>query len=346
MKIAIDCRYYGMSGIGRVLEGILDNLDYETHTYYLIGQSKKLENYKKANLIENQSNPFSLNGLIDFPKEINKICDAIIIPNFIIPFGIKINVFCIVHDLIFLDLKISTKNFFDYLVKNILLKKCFKKSTSIFCDSRFTMNRAHYYFKKNAKKCVLNYPGISKNVIEYYNKNKEKEIIKENKIIFIGNVKPHKGIQNLLEAFKKCSNNNLVLKIIGQKDSFLNGIDISYDKYDNVIFTGKISDEELFNEISTAKFLVQPSKYEGFGLPPLEALYLGTRPIVSTIDVFHEVYDNLPVIYFKDNNDLSEKINNSDPLFEKCNNYIFKKYNYANYVDRMVKLIYEKLNQK
>ena len=45
MKIAVDCRYIGHSGIGRVCEGILDNLDYSEHEYYLIGQKKYLEKY-------------------------------------------------------------------------------------------------------------------------------------------------------------------------------------------------------------------------------------------------------------------------------------------------------------
>lgn len=45
MKIAIDCRYIGKSGIGRVLEGFLDNLDFSRDEYCLIGDKSKLEKY-------------------------------------------------------------------------------------------------------------------------------------------------------------------------------------------------------------------------------------------------------------------------------------------------------------
>ena len=46
MKIAIDARYIGKSGIGRVIEGILDNLPYDKNEYYLIGPKKLEEKYK------------------------------------------------------------------------------------------------------------------------------------------------------------------------------------------------------------------------------------------------------------------------------------------------------------
>ena len=52
---------------------------------------------------------------------------------------------------------------------------------------------------------------------------------------------------------------------------------------EGVTFPGRLSDDALLKEIASAVFLVQPSFYEGFGLPPLEALWLGTRPIVSDI---------------------------------------------------------------
>ena len=72
MKVCIDCRYLGKSGIGRVCEGILENLDYDKHTYYLVGKKDKLSIYSKAIIIDNETDPFSLSGLIKFPKIINR----------------------------------------------------------------------------------------------------------------------------------------------------------------------------------------------------------------------------------------------------------------------------------
>ena len=307
MKIAIDCRYLGMSGIGRVCQGILDNLDYTEHEYYLIGDGRKLKAYPDAHIIENSGDPFSAKGLFTFPKEVNRLCDCLIVPNFIVPYGVRIPVYSVMHDLIFLDLpEITTRGFIDYRIKKMLLKRCMKKSVKIACDSGFTKSRCEHFFPKYAKKCYVNYVGLSKEILNFDTTG----IQKTDSIVYVGNVKPHKGLKTLIDACHMLPKGEYQLKIIGEKEGFLVGMDEKDLQSDDVIFTGRLSDDELFREIASARFLVQPSLYEGFGLPPLEALYLGTQPIVSDIPVFKEIYGNLPVIFFRVRNadDLKEKI--------------------------------------
>lgn len=80
--------------------------------------------------------------------------------------------------------------------------------------------------------------------------------------------------------------------------------------------------------------MVQPSLYEGFGIPPLEALALGTNVIVSDIEVFREVYTQMNIIFFKlnDKNDLSKKILSYNLIVENRlkNEEILEKYSYFN----------------
>src|SRR5205823_8918208 len=57
-----------------------------------------------------------------------------------------------------------------------------------------------------------------------------------------------------------------------------------------VLFTGHIDDEELVGLIQHATCLAYPSVYEGFGLPPMEAMGAGTPAIVSDIPVMREVH--------------------------------------------------------
>ena len=296
MKIAVDCRYLGKSGIGRVCQGILDHLDYNGHEYYLIGNEEKLKAYSSAHIIPDDGNPFSPKGLFSFPGKINQLCDCIIIPNFIIPYGIRIPVYCVMHDLIFLDLpKITAKGVIDYRIKRMLLKRCMKKAVRIACVSGFTKSRCEHYFPKYAEKCFVNYIGLSEEVLKFDTTGIEKT----NSIVYVGNVKPHKGLKTLIDAFHMLPKGMYRLKIIGEKDGFLVGMKEEDLQSDDVIFTGRLGDDQLLREIASAKFLVQPSLYEGFGLPPLEALYLGTQPIISDIPVFQEVYGDLPVIFFK-----------------------------------------------
>lgn len=337
MRIAIDCRYLGKSGIGRLCEGLLDNLDYSAHSFYLVGNPERLKKYDGAIIIEDDTNPFSKKGLFSFNKNrVNAECDALIIPNFIIPIGIKIPVHTVMHDLIFLDIKESVNGKFDYAVKKYLLKRCMKKSKSIACVSEFTKSRCEHYFRKYAAKCYVNYSSIGKDLIEYGNTHSVAE--KTNTVVFVGNVKRHKGLDKLLVAFSLIPAGSLTLKIIGQKEGFLTGLDVDETAYKNVEFTGVLSDEQLFAEIQRAKYLIQPSVYEGFGLPPLEALYLGTQPIVSSIDVFKEVYADLPVIFFVSERDLAQKMQ-IEPQKVDCKKQITEKYNFLKFADIMLKHI-------
>lgn len=305
MKIAIDCRYIGRSGIGRVCEGLLDSIDFRADEYYLIGKRAQLEKYPLAKIVEDDSDPYSVKGLFSFDRNLNKVCDAVFIPNFIVMYGIGVPVYTIMHDLAFLDVKETTRGVIDRTIKKTLLRRCMKRSRAISCVSEFTRSRCEVHFGKLARKCFVNYNGISESVAEYARTHRKGET--DRSIVFVGNVKPHKGLNTLLAAFQLLDE-SYTLKIIGDKDTFLTGLKLDESEHKNVVFTGRLTDEPLFDAIQKAEYLVLPSVYEGFGLPPLEALCLGTQPIVSDIEVFHEVYEGLPVRYFSDIADLAEQL--------------------------------------
>ncbi len=338
MKIAVDCRYYGKSGIGRVCQGLLENLDYFKNEYYLIGNEKLLSKYPAKEIISDYNSPFSFKGILKINPKINKLCDVFLAPNYLIPLNVKIPVYSVMHDLIFLDRKDTCKGTLDRLIKKIMLKRCMKKSVKVACVSGFTLNRCVHYYGKLADKCFVNYNGLSENVINFKEEVKTEKNGKE--LIFVGNVKPHKGIKTLIAAFKMLPE-DYVLKIIGEKDNFNVGLSINDLETDRVIFTGRINDEELLNEISKASFLIQPSEYEGFGLPPLESLYLGTKPIISDIEVFKEIYDGFDVCYFKvgDPESLKNAILSANPKIDTKKEEIIEKYNYKKFADNIVKNI-------
>ena len=336
MKIAIDCRYLGKSGIGRLCEGFLQSLDYSAHDYYLIGKPEFLKDYSKAHIVVDNTEPYSLAGLRSFDKRMNEFCEALIVPNFLVPFGVKIPVHSVMHDLIFLDLKETTRGAKDRLIKKMLLKRCMKRSKSVACVSKFTLSRCEHYYGKLARKCYVNYTGLSKNVLDYA-KSIKNPPAKENYIVFVGNVKKHKGLELLLDAFSDLKDGT-VLKIIGEKDTFLTGLKLDEHAYQNVVFTGKISDEQLFGEISKAKYLVLPSKYEGFGLPPIEALCLGTQPIVSDIPVFREIYSQFPVKFFKTRAQLIDLIK-SEPQEICVLDEAEKRFNLKNFSERIIRRV-------
>ena len=108
MKLSIDCRFLGKSGIGTFLENILNELlcNHPENQYVLIMNKKQLWNKKYPNvtIVRTSIKSFTLKELFSFPThEINN-CDAFFSPYINIPGGIKVPVFSTVHDVIFLDI--------------------------------------------------------------------------------------------------------------------------------------------------------------------------------------------------------------------------------------------------
>ena len=113
-------------------------------------------------------------------------------------------------------------------------------------------------------------------------------------VLYVGNVKPHKNLTTLLEAMRLLPDDvahNLV--IVGKESGFLTGDPRVRERAaalgDRVRFTGRVSDEALEQYVAHADALVFPSLYEGFGLPPLEAMACGCPVVVSNAASLPEV---------------------------------------------------------
>ena len=104
----------------------------------------------------------------------------------------------------------------------------------------------------------------------------------------VGSNSPHKNFQAVLRAFKKLGNQDIDLVITGGsfgKIFSANPLDMSPNAYR----IGYVSDGELKALYENALALVFPSKYEGFGIPPLEAMACGCPVICSTAASLREV---------------------------------------------------------
>jgi glycosyltransferase involved in cell wall biosynthesis len=318
MKLLIDCRMIDASGIGVYIRGCLPYFLNSSHHCILLGDAEKLtpliKPYQNAECIPCRIKPFSLQELFFFPPHIKKrinAADLFYSPFFNIPPGIRVPVYTTIHDIIFPDMPelFSPPGL---AVRMFFLKRACRCSKKIFTVSEFSKSRINH-FLGNVKPIVVTYSAVLPALSDPDAKNVKKKRI----ILFIGNIKKHKGLWCLLDAFFRARAGGLREKliIVGNKDNFrssdtealakLEGIDPSL-----VEFTGPVSDGQLKDLLSEAALLVQPSLYEGFGLPPLEAMMRGTRALISDIPVFKEVYADFPVVFFRagDSGDLEKKL--------------------------------------
>jgi len=132
--------------------------------------------------------------------------------------------------------------------------------------------------------------------------------------LFVGNIKPHKNLSGLLFAWSRVSDQipeDLV--IVGQREGFFTGDPAAARLADGlgrrVVFTGHLPDAHLRQLMTGATALVQPSFYEGFGLPVLEAMAAGCPVISSNAASLPEVGGEA-VIYFDPHNfgSIAEKL--------------------------------------
>lgn len=159
---------------------------------------------------------------------------------------------------------------------------------------------------------------------------KRKYSLNEDYVLCLGTLEPRKNLTLLLKAYSELKRERKIkekLVIVGRNgwkfDDVLNKLKIE-DVQDDIIFTGFVDDEYLPYIYLNSKVFVFPSIYEGFGIPPIEAMYMETKVICSNIDVLKEVCGE-NIIYFKNCNleDLKRTI---CTVLNDCNyNYLVNK---------------------
>jgi glycosyltransferase involved in cell wall biosynthesis len=186
-----------------------------------------------------------------------------------------------------------------------MLKRAIRLSEKVFTVSEFSKERILYHLG-TSKEIIVTHNGINHRLKNH--KVSTQSPYPFEYILFVGNIKKHKGLSTLLNSFFTTQKNgmNMKLVIVGNSKNFRTKdnevMKILQQQHDDIIFTGKISDEMLYDIMAYAECLIQPSLYEGFGIPPLEALYLGRPVILSDIPVFREIYGDLPVFFFEAGN--------------------------------------------
>jgi len=326
MTICIDCRMIDASGIGAYLRESLPCLLQSSNNFLLLGNSQRLQCYSSnanVKIIECAIKPFSLKELFFFPlktaRQINR-ADLYFSPYFNIPRSVTIPIFTTIHDIIFPDMPELTSKL-GLAARMWFYRRAYKKSKKIFTVSEFSKSRIQHHLGTE-KPVIVTHSAIQPMFLAY--RANIKNIQKTQTIVFIGNIKKHKGLDLLLDAFSLAKKEELPhrLVVIGAKENFRTSDNTVLQKIkslggETVTFTGFISDEQIMEYLSKAALLVQPSLYEGFCLPPLEALVLGTPALISNIPVLKEIYSDYPVTFFKsgDSSDLKEKL--MELLFNK-----------------------------
>jgi len=113
--------------------------------------------------------------------------------------------------------------------------------------------------------------------------------------LFIGSLNPRKNISGAILGFQKfcaATRDDIRLHIVGGENSIFAALPPNLREFRNVVFQGFVGDAEKWALLKGAEFLLLPSFLEGFGLPVLEALKVGTPVVASDIPVFRELFED------------------------------------------------------
>lgn len=157
-----------------------------------------------------------------------------------------------------------------------------------------------------SKKEIMKYMGVKDKRIEiipcawsHFDKILEDKSIlskfklkKDQYFFSMSSLEPNKNFKWIAEVARK--HQNYLFVIAGSINSKVFAREIEFECPSNMKFLGYISDGEAKALMHYCKAFIFPTQYEGFGLPPLEALGAGCRSIViSDTEVMHEIYGNL-----------------------------------------------------
>lgn len=188
----------------------------------------------------------------------------------------------------------------------VLIPSSIKRAEKILAVSENTKKDLVKMFKVKAKKIIVTPLGVAK---EKISNQQAKKVLKRFKltqpyILYLGTIEPRKNIIMLIHAFeqlvmknKKFKDLNLVLAgARGWKfQGVFKALEASYVK-EGIKYLNYVSHEEKLALISKAQCFVFPTLYEGFGLPVLEAMSLGTPVITSKVASLPEVVDDAGIL--------------------------------------------------
>lgn len=211
-------------------------------------------------------------------------------PNFIPLDGIKASkIVTTVHDFSFLVYpQWHPKERLDYM--NTYFFKNVQRSDWIITGSEFSKNEIVEYLKYDKDKITVIYHGVDQELYKVYDstvlyETKLKFDLTDSFLLFVGSIEPRKNLLSLLKAYhllSETTKNTYPLILVGFKGWENKEImkEIEKEK-EHVRYLGYLSDEELVHVYNLATLFIYPSLYEGFGIPPLEAMACGTAVVSS-----------------------------------------------------------------
>ena len=227
--------------------------------------------------------------------------------NYFIPPGVQGKCIATVHDMAY-KVYPETVRFKTKFMLNVSLARSCRRADKIITISEFSKREIMKYLNIDENKIVVVPCGVDHDVFKPQTDNKKIETTKQrynitrDYFLYLGTLEPRKNIERIIEAYavlKKEESQAPLLVMAGRKgwlyDSIFQKVkELKLEQ--DILFTGYIEDSDAPVLISGATAFLFPSFYEGFGLPPLEAMACGVPVLTSNCASLPEVVGDAAIV--------------------------------------------------
>jgi glycosyltransferase involved in cell wall biosynthesis len=328
LKVAFDVQPlldHEKTGVGYSADGFIQNL-VQRHpetsfafNFFSSGKlpedQEKIKKYLLANVELHGCRYFSgkayrfLSSLLPLPYQFffHAPADITHFFNFIIPPLVKGKKIVTIHDMVIRRFPETMRAKTKYMLY-LNLDKTIRRADRIITDSEFSKQEILTYYRYPADNIKVVHIGVD--TTAYHDGISREEIqrarslyhIEGDYLLYLGMLEPRKNIERLLEAYgmaRKKHGGFPILVIAGKKGWLFEQIfrrveELGLGK--SVIFTGYVSDSNKPALLAGARCFCFPSLYEGFGMPPLEAMACGTPVMVSRAASLPEIVGDAALI--------------------------------------------------
>ncbi len=319
-RIGIDARLFGTAqaaGIGTYTEELIGNLikidPEEDYTAFVTPETAAVFPFYSPNLtkVAVPYRHYTYGEQLFYPRVLGRAnLDLIHYTNFNSPAWFRrVKSVVTIHDLTlwFYPGRKNKSPFVKWIYRYVISRSC-RNASRIIAVSEGTKQDIVKYLGVDPERIDVIYEGVAPR-IHYQADPARIEMIKSKYnitapfFLYVGQWRAHKNLVRLIRAFailRRRYNLDHQLVIVGQRDPLSPEIPATIKQLglqDAVITTGYVSDSSLPDFYSAAEAFVFPSLYEGFGLPPLEAMIQGTPVISSNVSVMPEILGDA-ALYF------------------------------------------------
>lgn len=327
MRIGIDIRAIGDFGVGTYIRNVvrmLGKLDHE-NTYLLIGypgHSSEIDELpKNFEVVESAPPHNALQAYLALRRAVKQhACDLLHIPSlsWVPQFRLPCRYIVTVHDVLEYMYRVRNGSGISRTLHFYATRIVLRDAARILAVSKFTKGEVSGLFGIPSEKIEVIYNAIDDRFLQGHASDQERDFIAERYqanypfILYAGRIGPHKNLVRIIEAFSALKTElqkenqlpDLKLIIIGDEVSRhpdLRRTVIKSGVQNDVRFLGFVPIDVLRIFYDSAKVFVFPSLYEGFGLPPLEAMSHGTPVVTSNTSSLPEVVGNAAVMVNPEN---------------------------------------------